>query len=190
MHRSLALHILTILIRLQLSNVKQQMSLFVVNLLLFIFKFRLQNCQLLRSITITASIRRGGGGGGNPWDFGVEKSRDQVSMQQRFYSWTGIRELMDGSVFCDKNVQISVLYCSFTVFCSFQGQLLKQKAHVFVKSRAKVIECPIMPLIGYFNICKTYFDWQLGKVHCTCSMLPSYTHVGTKINTCMRWLWW
>ena len=31
---------------------------------------------------------------------------------------------IDGSAFYDKNVQISSLYCSFTVFCSFLCQLL------------------------------------------------------------------
>ena len=39
---------------------------------------------------------------------------------------------MDGSAFCDKNVQISSLYCSFTVFYSFLGQYHKQKAHVLL----------------------------------------------------------
>ena len=42
---------------------------------------------------------------------------------------------MDGSTFCDKNVQISSLYCSFTVFYSFLGDLLTGllaiKKHMF-----------------------------------------------------------
>ena len=40
---------------------------------------------------------------------------------------------MDGSKFCDKNVQISSLYCFLTVFYSFPSQLLtsliKNKKH-------------------------------------------------------------
>ena len=43
--------------------------------------------------------------------------------------------LMYGSAFCDKNVQISSLYCSFTIFYSFLGQLLTSlltnKKHMF-----------------------------------------------------------
>ena len=42
---------------------------------------------------------------------------------------------MDGSAFCDKNVQISSPFCSFTIFFSFLGQLLTSlitnKKHMF-----------------------------------------------------------
>ena len=44
-------------------------------------------------------------------------------------------KLMDVSAFCDKNVQISSLYCSFTIFYTFLGQLLTSfitnKNHMF-----------------------------------------------------------
>ena len=43
--------------------------------------------------------------------------------------------IMDGSAFCDRNVHISFLYCPFTVFYSFLGQLLTRfitnKKHMF-----------------------------------------------------------
>ena len=42
---------------------------------------------------------------------------------------------MDGSAFCDRNIQISSLHCSFAVFYSFLGQLitslLTNKKHMF-----------------------------------------------------------
>ena len=47
-----------------------------------------------------------------------------------------ILQLKDSSAFCDKSVQISSLYCSFTVFYSFLGgqlltSLIANKKHMF-----------------------------------------------------------
>ena len=52
------------------------------------------------------------------------------------------------STFCDKNVQISSLYCSFTVFYSFLGQLLtsfitNQKAHVLLCKVGQRLLCAL-----------------------------------------------
>ena len=62
---------------------------------------------------------------------------------------------MDGSTFCDKNVQISSLYCSFTIFYSFLGQLLTS----FIKNKKHMFFC-VKKDKGY-SVLYNVIDWLL-----------------------------
>ena len=47
---------------------------------------------------------------------------------------------MDGSTYCDTNVQISLFYCSFTVFLFIPGSTAHKLAH---KQKAHVLLCKV-----------------------------------------------
>ena len=91
---------------------------------------------------------------------------------------------MDGSAFCYKNVQISSLYCSFTVFYSFMAHKFahKQKAHVllYIKVGQRLLcalKCHWLATLT-FNLNILWLTVRLGKVHndrLSINMLVIYT---------------
>ena len=66
---------------------------------------------------------------------------------------------MDGSAFCDKNVQISSLCCSFTVFYSFLGQLLTS---FITNKKHNVLLCKVgQRLLCAYCVLYNVIDWLL-----------------------------